>query len=120
MPQVVGPVERGPASPIVLTITGATPQVFAYRVWMRRGTAAWSVLGEGSTATPGPHAYSAPYADGLQFYYWISVGGAPSAPFECSLTFSQSGIVVGRGAIRISGQADASGVAAVQDWVNVS
>jgi hypothetical protein len=117
MPQVVGPVDHG--SPVLVSIAGATPQVFAYRLWTRRGADAWELLGEGSTATAGPHEYRLPFIEGLQLYYWIGVGGHPNAVFECSLTLAQQGGPIERGRIRIGGQLDASGVAAAEDWVNV-
>ena len=74
---------------------------------------------DGSTATAGPHEYPAAYAEGLQLYYWIGIGGHPEAAFECSLTLAQAGAAVANGSIAVKGQLDASGVAAVQDWVNV-
>jgi hypothetical protein len=117
MPQVVGPVDHG--SPVVVSVRGLTPDVFAYRLWTRHGAADWLLLADGSTATAGPHEHQVPYAEGLQLYYWIGVGGHPNAPFECSLTLAQAGSAVATGSIAVKGHLDASGVAAVQDWVNV-
>jgi len=117
MPQAIGPVDHGSA--LDVAIVPRTAQVFAYKLWTRHGASAWQLLGEGSTANAGAHVFSAPFVDGLQIYYWIGVGGEPSAPFECVVAFSQADPARAFEPVVVRGQLDASGVAAAQDWVNV-
>lgn len=117
MPQVIGPVDHGSA--LDVAIVPRTAQVFAYRLWVRQGASAWRLLGEGSTANAGAHAFSTAAVDGLQIYHWIGVGGEPNAPFECVIACSQSHPTRAFEPVIVRGQLDATGVAAAQDWVNV-
>jgi len=117
MPQVIGPVDHGSALDVAVVPRSA--QVFAYRLWIRHGDAAWQLLGEGSTAAAGSHTYAVEPVAGLQLYHWFGIAGEPYAPYECALAFSQANGARPLGSAMVRGQLDASGVGAAQDWVNV-
>ena len=118
MPDILA-VDVDQASALQLSVTGASPHVFAYRFWYQEpGATTWTKCGEGHTADETPDSFSVgPLPAGSTVAWWIAVTGHANTPYRVLVSFAQGGATLAGGVVTHEGTTSASGGAVVQHRV---
>jgi len=122
MPPAPKPIRHDATKEVQISVVSRSPHVVAYRLWFKRpGDAAWTRIGDGTTADDVPDSVtSGPFPDGTLIAYWLGIGGNANTKYRTLVIFSQEGNVLPGGTCIEEDKVDADGLAVVEGYVELT